>query len=188
MRRAVRGAGTRTRAPKFSGPDGPVETFGVRPSARGVSAGGRGGFDDVDRRHNFEAMNAGSSQDRRQQPTAVDIPAPPLPGAVAVLCCQTLIRFVTTCPELARRISAVFLAWGVPCLPLPPDTSSDVVAEVYGVREQVHAVTAIATAGIAFVWHPDQSAQRRTATLHGFPIAAPPDRHPDTTDRAAAGA
>jgi len=93
---------------------------------------------------------------------------------VAVLCCQTLIRFVTDCPALAQRVSAVLLAWGVPCLPLPPDASADVAAEVYGVAELVHAVTAVATADIALVWHPHQPPGRRTATLYGFPVAAPP--------------
>lgn len=65
------------------------------------------------------------------------------------------------------------VAWGVICVPLPPEAPHDVVAEVFGSAEPIQAVTAVATANVRLQWHASQPLNRRTETLHGFPIASP---------------
>ena len=109
----------------------------------------------------------------RLQPPPIPHPEPPEPGTVEVLCCETLLRFVADGPILARRVAQALEAWGVDCLALPSDSPKDVVAEVHGVAEQVHAVAAVTTANVALRWHPDQPADRRISALHGFPVRPP---------------
>lgn len=121
----------------------------------------------------LDSMDERSSRGRRPKPAPLPMTTPKETGRISVLWAENLLRFVTDCPSLGARLPAILQAWGVPCVPLPSDTARDVVAEVFGMAEQVHAIAAVSTANVGLQWHPHQPFELRPRTLYGFAVSAP---------------